>query len=188
MRTRPRQRGRGAGAGFSLIEVMVALAVVSIGLLGFSKAVLDAVVLSETNRESGIARRAAKQVLSDIEATTFSEVFARYNADASDDLASGDHLPGAFAVDGLQVADGDADGLAGEIVFPDDVAWDGSLHLREDSVEASLGMPRDLNLDGVVDAEDHAGDYIVLPVLVRVAWRGPGGASKVEFRTVLIEP
>ncbi len=187
METPTNKKGPGRAEGFSLLEVVVALAVVSVALLGFSKAILDSMVLSQMNRESGLARRAAQQVLADIEATDFSEVFARYNAYEGDDLA-GDNLPGAFEVEGLRLLDGDADGLAGEIVFPDDVAWDGSLHLREDSQLARLGMPMDLNLDGDVDTEDHADDYQVLPVLVRVEWRGRGGPAKVEFQTVLIEP
>ena len=185
--TEERQAPDPRAAGFSLLEVVISLAVVSVGLLGFSKAILDSMVLNQMNKEGGIARRAAKQVLGDIEATAFAEVFARYNAVQVDDLP-GDNLPGAFAVEGLRPLDDDADGLVGEILFPDDVAWDGSLVLREDLVDARLGMPLDLDLDGTIDADDHADDYQLLPVLVRVEWRGRGGPAKVEFQTVLIEP
>lgn len=177
----------GGGEGFSLIEVVVALAVVSVGLLGFSKAILDAMVLNQTNKESGIARRAAQGILADIEGTAFDEVFARYNETVADDIGAGDHLLGVFPVEGLRLRDDDADGFAGEIVFPDAFSLGGQLELREDFDDASFGMPRDLNLDGVVDGDDHSADYKLLPVLVRVSWQGRAGASKVEFRTVLIE-
>lgn len=166
----------------------MALAVVSVGLMGFSKAILDTMVLNQMNKEGGIARRAVKQVLSDIEATTFSEAFARFNATAADDLGAGQHMLGAFAVDGLRTLDGDVDGLAGEILFPDDVSFAGALELREDLQDPSFGMLRDLNLDGVIDSENHADDYNLLPVRVRVQWFGRGGPAKVEFTTVLIEP
>ena len=50
-----------------------------------------------------------------------------------------------------------------------------------------MGMPRDLDGDGVIDALDHSGDYRLLPVLVRVAWRGSSGPAKLEFRTMLAD-
>ncbi|MDF1801023.1 MAG: prepilin-type N-terminal cleavage/methylation domain-containing protein [Planctomycetota bacterium] len=180
-------RRSGAGEGFSLIEVVVALAVVSVGLLGFSKAILDAMVLNQTNRESGLARRSAQAILADIEATAFDEVFARYNATVADDLGAGDHLLGVFPVVGLRLRDDEADGFAGDITFPASFTFGGQLQLREDFNDSSFGMPRDLNLDGVVDGADHSADYKLLPVLVRVAWQGRAGQAKVEFRTVLIE-
>ena len=52
--------------------------------------------------------------------------------------------------------------------------------------DASLGMPRDLNGDGVIDSEDHAGDYVLLPVKVRVNWRGITGDRSFEVCTVLL--
>jgi len=46
-----------------------------------------------------------------------------------------------------------------------------------------IGMPRDLNLDGAVDALYHAGDYMILPVRVRVQWMGASGPRTVELQT-----
>ena len=115
----------------------------------------------------------------------FFEAFARFNSTAVDDLPNGDHLLGSFAVDGLRPRDDDADGLVGEIRFPDFVGAGGQLELREDSNDASLGMPRDLNADGVVDGVNHSGDYQLLPVVVRVEWLGRGGPASIEFKTVL---
>ena len=62
----------------------------------------------------------------------------------------------------------------------------GAFHaaVDRDVVDARLGMPRDLNGNGV-DGNDHAADYRILPVVVRFAWRGPGGPSRAEFRTIL---
>jgi hypothetical protein len=58
--------------------------------------------------------------------------------------------------------------------------------LREDAVDAELGMPRDLDGDGTVDTDDHAGDYLVLPVRVRVTWDGVSGSRSYTICTVLL--
>jgi hypothetical protein len=44
-----------------------------------------------------------------------------------------------------------------------------------------------MNADGASDANDHSADYLLLPVLVRVRWRGPAGTTQVELHTWLAE-
>ena len=68
------------------------------------------------------------------------------------------------------------DGRVGEVVFP----GDGKV-LREDGDDPLLGMPRDLDLDDETDAADHADDYRILPVLVRVRWNGPVGPKQLQL-------
>jgi hypothetical protein len=46
-------------------------------------------------------------------------------------------------------------------------------------------MRRDLDGDGTIDGDDHAADYRVLPVRVRVRWRGPDGDRELFLVTVL---
>ena len=51
-----------------------------------------------------------------------------------------------------------------------------------------LGMPRDLNNDGIVDAQDHAHDCILLPVKVRLEWKskcGRHGKRSLEIYSML---
>jgi hypothetical protein len=83
----------------------------------------------------------------------------------------------------LSALDGDADGLPGEVIFPAVAGAAGQL--REDAAMPELGMPRDLNGDGAVDANDHALDYTLLPVIVRVRWRTASGAGVYELKTML---
>ena len=64
---------------------------------------------------------------------------------------------------------------------------EGSTILREDRVDPLLGMPRDLNGDGVIDAEDHADDYRILPVRIRVDWSDSSGARSFAICTTLLE-
>jgi len=59
--------------------------------------------------------------------------------------------------------------------------------LREDYQNEALGLPRDLNGDSMIDCADHAQDYIVLPILIRVEWQGPNGPRVFEMHTMLTE-
>jgi hypothetical protein len=74
--------------------------------------------------------------------------------------------------------------MAGQVIFPTPDGFPGEL--RESTVDASLGMPRDLNGDGVMHATNsYSTDYRVLPVRVRVTWTGTAGPGEVELRTLL---
>ncbi|MCI0635908.1 MAG: hypothetical protein L0206_18620, partial [Actinobacteria bacterium] len=122
---------------------------------------------------------AALSAVDQVRSVPFAEAFARFNATADDDLAG--TCPGSsFDAPGLEAVPADPDGLPGEILFP----GDGFL-LSEEVDDASLGMPRDLSGDGAIDGADHAADYVVLPVKVRVEWTGPSGPRRIEVVTTL---
>lgn len=159
---------------------MCAVAFLLVATLGFSQSLIAGMRLADTTRERALATQAARQILEELQDEDFAEVFALYNANPADDPVLAGTAPGAtFAVDGLRPNPGDADGQVGEIVFP--VIGD---ELREDAPAPELGMPLDLNADGL-DALDHAGNYQLLPVAVRVSWRSNGAAMQVELRTYL---
>lgn len=136
-----------------------------------------------TKRESAIAAEAGRRMLEVMRAGIHAQTFARYNDTPDDDPGGVGTAPGKhFAVDGLAPADDDLDGFVGEIVFP-------ALGpvLREDVEQTELGMPRDLDADGIVDTDDHAGDYEVLPVMVRLRWKARSGARELEMFTLLAD-
>lgn len=166
---------------------MVSLSVLTIALLAFSQAILMSLTAGQVQREQGIARDAARQMIERMQAETFSEVFARYNATAVDDPGAGNLFAASFAVTGLQARADDADALVGEILFPTAPGAGGALMLREDLDDDRFGTPRDLNADGVIDALDHSVDYQLLPVSVRLQWRGRAGNASLEFRTYLAD-
>jgi hypothetical protein len=83
-----------------------------------------------------------------------------------------------FDVPGLSPREGDPDGRVGEIILPVAEGVDGP-ELRED---VAL---RDLNGDTVLDVVNHAADYVLLPVTVRLEWRGRSGPRQIELRTLL---
>jgi prepilin-type N-terminal cleavage/methylation domain-containing protein len=177
-----RHAGRG---GFTLIELMVALSVAAIGMLGFSQAIIAAVALNESSQEEALARAGACEMLESFKGVPFAEVFSRFNASELDDPLGGLVVSRGFLIEGLSPQEDDNDGFVGEIEFPSIFFEDGSEQLREDVVDAGLSTPRDLNGDNIVDDVDHADDYILIPVRVRVSWRGPGGDASLEFRTIL---
>ena len=98
---------------------------------------------------------------------------------------AGTAVGATFTAAGLQAAMTDADGIVGQIQFP--IAAGAPGVLREDIANPVFGTPRDLNGDGATDAIDHSGDYQLLPVVVRMAWRTPNGNARLEFKTVLVD-
>lgn len=173
-----------ASAGFSIIEVMLVLTLLTVGIGMFAGTLGSVMGLGPSLRESARAVEAARSVVESMRAQPFEQLWALYNADPADDPGGAGTAPGAgFAMPGLAPIPGDADGLVGSVIFPE-VGGE----LREDSADADLGMPRDLNLDGLVDAGDHAADYRALPVHVRVEWKGKGPARRIDLHTTIAAP
>jgi hypothetical protein len=162
-----------------LIEVAIAASVMVVGLLGFMQVIAMSVGSSTANRQADLATQAAREVIEQIQAANFATLHTTYGVPP----AGG--IPGnAFDVPGLDPDPNDPDGRVGEIRLPVLIAG-GAVQVREDLQEPALGMPRDLNGDGIPDALDHSADMQILPVLVRLRWRGPTGISRMEFRTLV---
>ena len=182
-------RTRRARSGFTLIEIAVAMVLLIIAIGGVSGALVSSVQLSRANEETAIADDAARRMAARLDTVPFMEIFATFNADPGDDPDGFDTAPGAsFDVRGLTFRTSDPDGRVGEILFPT-AELAGGLALVE-SVEVPLqGMPRDLNGDGLVDVGpvDRTDEYIVLPVTIRLEWRGASGNRRLELHAVLVE-
>lgn len=163
---------------------MLGMLVLVIAVLGTMGSITSSAILGEATMETSQAYRAAENLIERLVGMPLSQVFQRYNDDPTDDLSGVGLDPGAnFAVVGLDPLDGDADGFPGRVFLPAAAASPGDL--REDLVDADLGMPRDLNADGVIDTANHSDDYLILPVRIRVEWKGRGGPRFVEMETVL---
>ena len=166
----------------TLLEIAVAVAVLAIGLGSSVYALLGGMALQRSAAERTLALQAAESAIEALQACEFDEAFARFNGKTVDDpplvVSPGD----SFAVPGLTAQAGDKDGLPGEILFPGD-----NDKLLENVNDVELGMPRDLTLDEppLIDNKDHAGDYQVLPVRVRVRWHGALGDRELVLGTIL---
>ena len=166
----------------TLIEVTVSMFVLFVAVGATLGTLSSFAGLEESNRETMIAQMGAHRMIERLQAEDFRTLFANYNAVPADDPGGAGTAPGAgFAVGGLDAQDADPDGFVGLIMFP--VAAPGVL--REDTVDEDFAMPLDLNADGVVDALNHANDYVALPVRVRIEWQGRSGNRSVELQTLI---
>jgi len=167
----------------TLTEIMVSMMVMTVSVYILSTTITATISHSAGKRERIKAVEAVRSLLEEMRSLPCNELFARYNDDAADDIDGPGTAPGRhFEVDGLDAQEGDADGFVGEVILPAT-----SAPLREDTVDASLGLPRDLNGDALIDEEDHAGDYILLPVHIRVEWSGQVGERQFEMFTMFAD-
>jgi type II secretory pathway pseudopilin PulG len=213
-RTTPPSRRR-REAGFSVIETLCGMTVMFVGLLSLASSTVTGMATSETNRESARATSAARQFLETMQLdVAFEDVYLAYTPERAipvEELETqGEGLLGGllgqatellettttslfrsttgelkpilsreFEVAGLEPRKGALRGTMGSVCFPVAQGEEG-LELREDVAG------RDLNGDGVIDNLCHAHDYKILPVTVKVEWKGTRGDRQLEFQTLLV--
>ena len=176
---------RAATRGLTLLELAFSITLILMGLSALARVTIGLARAGNMARESELAAQAARAMLERIQAEAFPQAFRSYNATGADDPGGANTAPGAnFAVAGLRAIPGDADGRPGEVLFPSPAGQ--PAQLREDVVDPRFGMPQDLDGNGAVDGANHATDYKLLPVRVRVRWQaGDGSTGVVELATVL---
>jgi len=181
----PRPLQRRPLRGLTLVEVMVALLVMTVGIYMLSTTLTTALRHAAAQQERSLAVESVANLIEEVHSAPFGEVFALYNDVAYDDPAGAGTAPGRFFdVPGLTPlrTPGGVPLPIGEVVLPSN-----SGVLREDVVLPMLGMPRDLDGDLIVDTLDHSRDYLVLPMVVRVRWMGKAGPRQYEMRTMRAE-
>jgi prepilin-type N-terminal cleavage/methylation domain-containing protein len=178
------RNSRSVGNAFTLLELMITVTLVSLVLVALSNSILTSMKVTGVNKESALASDGIADLVERLQGVGhFKDVFALYNANPNDDPGIPGSAPGNhFSVHGLQVPDDEPGGSVGEIIFPTI-----GNQLREDVVLPDLGMPRDLNGDGIIDSADHAADYKLLPVLIRLHWKGVGAKRSMVIRTILAD-
>jgi prepilin-type N-terminal cleavage/methylation domain-containing protein len=177
-----------ARAGFTFVELAVVMIILLVALLIFSSTISGLARQRAINRENRLAMDAARNQIELLRSEVFQEVFARHNSDPADDPEGPATAPGhRFAVADLQASPDALDGLQGELFFPTVVDGLGDLQLREDLDEPSLGMPRDLSGDSIIDDQDHADGYFILPVRVLVRWSGKNGVREYQLCTQICQ-
>lgn len=164
--------------GFTLVSVLIAASILTISLGGLVSALLHSGRLARSNRETTRAAQLARHVLETMRSYPSEDIYALYNGAPSDDPDGAGTAPGASFP--LSTDGGD---VYVQIEFPE-----GSTagELREDVTDAALGLPHDLNGDGAIDSLNHATDYLLLPVRVRVIWTGVTGSRQFELETMLV--
>jgi hypothetical protein len=175
MKIRPSMPGpRGdARHGFAITDAVVAMLLLTIAVGGLAGSVTFGLKLHRTNRESAIAEQAARAILAELRTETFGEVFATVSASPNREVF------------GLNPQPDDPDGMVAELIFPTAAGAPGVL--REDVVMPALGCPRDLDGDGDMAGAVAAGQYLILPVSLRLRWRGAAGDCLQEYHAVLTQ-
>jgi len=167
--------------GLTLLEIIIAMGILVVAIIGIMSALVSAIRVDEATAEQVRALNACKSKIEEMKTVPFAEAWARFNATPGDDPGGAGTAPGPnFAVPGLRPLTGDADGLPGQIIFPEV----GNI-LSETVVDARMGMPRDLNGDGDALDVNVSTTYKLLPVRVVVDWQGSKGAAHVELTTFL---
>ena len=179
-----RRGPRSAQGAFTIVELMIVIAIIVIAFLAMSHTLVSSMQLTSVNKESALATDGLRDMVETLQGVEdFGSVYKLYNDNPLDDPGIAGSAPGSgFAVQGLQAVDGDPDGLVGEIVFPT-VGTD----LLENVAMPELGMPHDLNGDGLIDGAPRNDNYRILPVLLRLRWKGSGLERSMVIRTLLAD-
>lgn len=168
-------------SGFTLVEMAVVMAILTVAIAMLAQTLAAASRLEPIAEESTLAAEAARTQFERMRAVPTSELVARYDADPSNDPLGPGTAPGAtFSVEGLAALS--AAGVVGRIEFPTVVGV-----VSEESDDLELGMPRDLDGDGTVEAGDRASDWVILPVRIRLEWAsqtGRGERRSIELFTM----
>jgi type II secretory pathway pseudopilin PulG len=169
MRQLAPQRTIRARAGFSLLETMVGIAVLMIGLLAMTSTSVVVHSLGESDKSRRLATNALRAVIEEVNALSYASTQSELGwAAVMTDAYGTDGQPGAtFAVRGLDPWPGLAQ--VGSVWIVTDE------QLTDRQLGAELGMPRDLDGDGLASSTDVSGSATVLPVVVRLRWTGEAG-------------
>ena len=172
-------------AGFSLLEVTITMVLLTVAGGAVVSAIISNIMAGKVNRETALAHENCRRNMEQVQSIAFDDIFATFNADPADDPGgAGTGRGPTFVPAGMDPQTNDPDGIVGLIEFPT-MTVGGVEQLREDLVDDALGMPRDLNLDGVIDSLDHSGDYEILPIRVRVDFAGVTGNRTYDIVTNL---
>ena len=166
----------------TLIEVVVALAVLVVAVVGALGALSSTALVGESTPERTRAQFGAQQMLERLHATPLADVFALYNTVPADDPMGPGTAPGAnFEIPGLDPRDGDV--AVGLVLFPTPPGRPDLL--RENLPAPEFAMPLDLDGDGAISADDVSASYVQIPVRIRVRWTGAHGDQDLEYDTIL---
>jgi prepilin-type N-terminal cleavage/methylation domain-containing protein len=175
-RRTPRERG------LSLVEILVAAAIVAIALLSHAATTLAGhrLTVAEENRSVALqfVRDFVERLRSDEDwEGLYSRIDALQRTAGGTKEGEGGQLNLVSAYYGDLEVPG-ALGTVGALVEAPVTVVGPSRQLREDASAPAFGLPYDLNGDGVVGSADCSADYRALPVLVTLRWEGAGDVEQ----------
>ena len=148
-------------AGFSLLEVMMAVSIIAIALVGLLSVITECVNLDKDTSEMNTAMWQAKQMIENIRGQGFVSIPAYLN--------TGTGVGPDFEVPGLSPQTADTDGFnphrCGEVILNS---------VLQNNVETAAPTFAAWTYNALDQAYD---------VTVRVSWRGVRGNRQIELRT-----
>ncbi len=166
-----------------MIEMMLVMVVMTVAVTMLASTVSSSTRLGPMQSQRALAAEAVREKLEHMRAMPFEQLWSLYNGYPADDPAGPATAPGAgFLVAGLEPLSADLDGLVGGVRFPGTAT-----SLREDDDDAALGMPRDLDMNLVIDNVPVT-DYSILPVEVSIEWESGGEARRFAAHTMFTAP
>jgi prepilin-type N-terminal cleavage/methylation domain-containing protein len=157
--------------GFTMLEVTMAMSVLLVAMVAVSATTLRCHALRRVNREHAVAQNAVLTIAERIQAASrlAHEDAAGWGQNIIASLSAGGGIGNTFDVPELTTPDGAAH-VGSITVVTNEAATDATLH-------AQLGMPRDLDGDGLIDNASVGNSARLLPVIIRAQWKGVGGTQ-----------
>lgn len=168
--------GRRARRGFTMVELAIAMSMLMIGLVSAASATMRMHHLRLQNRERLMAQNALRSMGERIHAQSYRDSLDHPDTWAQTVLATfgpDGTLKGVFDVDFLNAPSEDKEFPGTIEVIVDETTTDAVLGME-------LGMPRDLNGDGDAADLDVTADACILPVVLRIEWRGQQGLQEIS--------
>ena len=160
----------GVRGGFTLVEVAIAVIVLLVGLMALSASAVRVQGLARAARERMAAQNALRAKAEEIRSIS--------RAGLADPLGWGVHVGNAlsaiatFQVEGLTPAEGQTS--VGKVqLVNDETASDATLGVE-------LGLPRDLDGDGLANNAAVGASARLLPVVLEVRWTSAWGEQHVK--------
>ncbi|MEQ8763405.1 MAG: hypothetical protein RL885_05730 [Planctomycetota bacterium] len=178
-----RRRGKRAELGTSLIELLMALALLSVGVLSHASLSLTNQRQCRANLEHRLAWEGLKSQVARLRSWPLTDCFAAFDGSLDNDPAG---APGSeFAIAGLQPSETAFGSEVGVVEWPTLQDAEGRFVIREDLDDADFGLPADLDGDGVIDSEPKDATYRRIPVRVVARWHGVYGEQSLSMTTWL---
>ena len=168
-------------AGMTLTETAMAMSVMLVALMSVSAANLRTSALGRQNHERAVAMNVVRSVADRIQAFSQQALEAdptTWSSALVAALSAGGAIGNKF--DLAELTPQGAAGSVGSIqVVTDETVTDQTLNL-------TLGMPRDLDGDAQATNADVTGTARLLPVVINVDWSGPNGTVSLRHPILLL--
>ncbi len=167
-------RVRDRASGFTIVETTVFVAILIMGLLALTATSLTTHSLRRASDERNIARHALKSMIEELNRSAFEliDINGTWPTNFTDTWEAGGLVGDTFPVRGLSPWPGNP--TVGTIELVTDET------MTDEELGIHLGLPVDLDNDGFIDNGDVSATAEMLPVVVRIRWRGVTGSLQMS--------